>query len=175
MPAPTALLRRPEALAEDQAMAESTPLPAEETTELLDMNALPVDSTSALTQITPETSENPPEDAVMTDETGRPRFAPAKAIPIAFRRELRKVTIPPHRMTPLKNSWPKIYPPLVEHLRLQVRMNVKTTSVELRTSSATTDTGALQKGEDFVKAFTLGFDVDDAIALLRLVRFSQIP
>jgi RNA-binding protein PNO1 len=48
-------------------------------------------------------------------------------------------------------------------------MNVKTHSVELRTSSQTTDTGALQKGEDFVKAFTLGFDVDDAIALLRLV------
>jgi rRNA processing protein Krr1/Pno1 len=44
-------------------------------------------------------------------------------------------------------------------------MNIKTKSVELRTSSATVDTGALQKGEDFVKAFTLGFDVDDAIAV----------
>ncbi|KAF2647789.1 pre-rRNA-processing protein pno1 [Lophiostoma macrostomum CBS 122681] len=71
-------------------------------------------------------------------------------------------------MTPLKSSWPKIYPPLVEHLKLQVRMNIKTRGVELRTSSATTDTGALQKGADFIKAFTLGFDVDDAIALLRL-------
>jgi len=47
-------------------------------------------------------------------------------------------------------------------------VNMKTRSVELRTSSHTTDTGALQKGEDFVKAFTLGFDTDDAIALLRL-------
>ena len=48
-------------------------------------------------------------------------------------------------------------------------MNTKSKAVELRTSNATTDTGALQKGEDFVRAFCLGFDVDDAIALLRLV------
>ena len=71
-------------------------------------------------------------------------------------------------MTPLKASWPKIYPPLVEHLKLQVRMNTKNKAVELRSSKHTTDSGALQKGEDFVKAFSLGFDVDDAIALLRL-------
>jgi len=38
----------------------------------------------------------------------------------------------------------------------------------MRTSKAATDSGALQKGEDFVKAFSLGFDIDDAIALLRL-------
>jgi len=37
-------------------------------------------------------------------------------------------------------------------------MNVKSRTVELRTSKFTTDSGALQKGEDFVKAFTLGFD-----------------
>lgn len=82
--------------------------------------------------------------------------------------ETRKVPIPPHRMTPLKQNWTTIYPPLVEHLKLQCRMNVKRKTVELRTSKHTTDSGALQKGEDFVKAFTLGFDVDDAIALLRL-------
>jgi RNA-binding protein PNO1 len=102
------------------------------------------------------------------DEEGRPRFAPAKSIDGLIRVETRKVPIPPHRMTPLKSAWPKIYPPLVEHLKLQVRMNVKNKAVELRTSKHTTDSGALQKGEDFVKAFSLGFDVDDAIALLRL-------
>jgi RNA-binding protein PNO1 len=47
-------------------------------------------------------------------------------------------------------------------------MNVKSRAVELRTSRHTNDAGALQKGEDFVKAFSLGFDIDDAIALLRL-------
>lgn len=63
---------------------------------------------------------------------------------------------------------PTVYPPLVEHLKLQVRMNPRRKQVELRTSKHSTEDGALQKGEDFVKAFTLGFDVDDAIALLRL-------
>lgn len=38
----------------------------------------------------------------------------------------------------------------------------------LQASAKTTETGALQRGEDFVRAFGLGFDVDDALALLRL-------
>ncbi|CAO3600152.1 unnamed protein product [Absidia cylindrospora] len=41
-------------------------------------------------------------------------------------------------------------------------------TVELRTSESTQDTGALQKGADFVRAFALGFEVADAMALLRL-------
>ena len=90
------------------------------------------------------------------DEEGRPRFAPAQnADDGPHMRESRKIPIPPHRMTPLKNSWDKLYPPLVENLKLQVRMNTKRTrAVELRTSKHT-EVGALQKGEDFVKAFSL--------------------
>lgn len=102
------------------------------------------------------------------DEEGRPLFTPIKNADMVHRVQTRKVPVPPHRMSPLKTTWTKIYPPLVEHLKLQVRMNVKSKAVELRSSKLTTDPGALQKGEDFVKAFTLGFDVDDAIALLRL-------
>lgn len=125
------------------------------------MNALPDETTSA--------AQDPSPDTTMTiDETGRPQFPPAANRPAALHKDQRKVPIPPHRMTPLKLSWPKIYPPLVEHLKLQVRMNKKSKMVELRTSKFTTDSGAVQKGEDFVKAFALGFDVDDAIALLRL-------
>lgn len=37
-----------------------------------------------------------------------------------------------------------------------------------QTSDLTDDSGALQKGEDFVRAFMLGFDVQDAVALIRL-------
>lgn len=116
---------------------------------------------------TPAT-ESAQESEMHIDEEGRPLFTPETSSNSAYRVETRKVPIPPHRMTPLKASWPKIYPPLVEHLKLQVRMNIKNKAVELRTSKFTNDSGALQKGEDFVKAFTLGFDVDDAIALLRL-------
>lgn len=102
------------------------------------------------------------------DSEGRPHFAPAKDAPSVHHTQRRKVPIPPHRMSPLKASWPKIYPPLVEHLKLQVRMNTRAKAVELRTSAHTTASDALQKGEDFIRSFTLGFDVEDAIALLRL-------
>ena len=47
-------------------------------------------------------------------------------------------------------------------------MNVASRAVEMRTSKDTVDPGALQKGEDFVRAFCLGFDLEDAIAMLRL-------
>jgi RNA-binding protein PNO1 len=158
MPAPTALLRRPEELAEAQV--------PEEITEPQDEAMIAVDVQE---QHESEPANPAAEDAdFRLDEEGRPVFAPAKAQDGPFQAESRKVPIPPHRMTPLKKAWPEIYPPLVEHLKLQVRMNTKSRAVELRNSKHTADTGALQKGEDFVKAFTLGFEVRDAVALLRL-------
>lgn len=98
--APTALRKTSEVQAEDQAMAESTPLPAEEQTELLDMSSL-VPSEPQIA------AESPVGDEIMVDQENRPKFPAQLATPLAFRRELRKVPIPPHRMTPLKNSWPK--------------------------------------------------------------------
>ena len=40
--------------------------------------------------------------------------------------------------------------------------------MELKTTDKTEDEGALQKAADFVQAFLLGFEVQDAVALLRL-------
>lgn len=82
--------------------------------------------------------------------------------------DTRKVHVPSTRLTPLKQNWPKIFSPIVEHLKLQIRFNGKTKSVEIRPSPATEDLAVLQKAEDFIRAFILGFDVDDALALLRL-------
>ncbi|KAH7913988.1 hypothetical protein BJ138DRAFT_1170902 [Hygrophoropsis aurantiaca] len=99
-----------------------------------------------------------------------PKFLalPANAGQIAQKSETRRVPVPPHRMTPLKKDWINIFSPLTEILGLQVRMNIQRKCVEIRTSKHTKDIGALQKGADFVKAYSLGFDVNDAIALLRL-------
>ena len=82
--------------------------------------------------------------------------------------ESRKVHIPFHRHTPLKNNWTKIYKPIVDQMKLQIRMDRKTRTVQVRTSQFTTDSAAIQKADDFLKAFMLGFDVDDAVALLRV-------
>lgn len=82
--------------------------------------------------------------------------------------EVRKVPVPSHRYTPLKENWMKIFSPVVEHLKLQIRFNLKTRNVEIRNCPDTDDVGNLQKAADFVKAFIYGFEVEDALALLRL-------
>ncbi|KAG8460199.1 hypothetical protein KFE25_004447 [Diacronema lutheri] len=82
--------------------------------------------------------------------------------------EHRIVLVPPHRMTPLKQNWMALYTPIVEQLKLDIRMNPRRRCVELRTSAHTMEAEVLQKAADFLKAFMLGFDVPDALALLRL-------
>ncbi|CAK1543503.1 unnamed protein product [Leptosia nina] len=81
---------------------------------------------------------------------------------------MRKVAVPPHRYTPLRENWLKIFTPIVEHLLLQVRFNTKSRNVEIKIGPETKDISNLQKAADFVKAFICGFEVDDALALLRL-------
>lgn len=46
--------------------------------------------------------------------------------------EMRRIPMPPHRMTPLKKDWLSIFGPLTEILGLQVRMNVQRRCVEIR-------------------------------------------
>ena len=161
MPAPTALQRAPEALAIEETIHDA-PHPAADT-DILITTAQPTEHDAQ------QDPQQQPEDVDMdTENSTKPLFSPETVTKSAHRAEERKVRVPPHRMSPLKTNWPKIYPPLVEHLKLQVRMNIAKKAVELRTSAHTTDTGEIQKGADFIQAFCLGFDLDDAIALLRL-------
>ncbi|XP_037938589.1 RNA-binding protein pno1 [Teleopsis dalmanni] len=84
------------------------------------------------------------------------------------RSETRKLSVPPHRYSSLKENWMKIFTPIVENMKLQIRFNMRARQVEIRVSPETPDISNLQKGADFVKAFLCGFDIDDALALLRL-------
>ena len=115
-----------------------------------------------------ETEENEMGDAV-------PVFTKVDHLKAANPNEYRRIRCPPHRYTPLRNNWDKILPPLVEHLGLQVRFNTKTRSVEMKSNpnpengaKGGAGSGSIQKGADFVTAFMLGFEVQDAVALLRL-------
>ena len=68
---------------------------------------------------------------------------------------MRKIPVPRHRYSPLKENWMKIFEPIVEHLKLQIRFNLKTRNVEVRTCKDTEDVTQLQKAADFVKVSSL--------------------
>jgi len=171
MPAPTAFQRASGPRADEAAAPLQPPVPINDDDDgiVLTVTTAPSEPT---TQITPPTNADDDEEmmpAPFDPETSLPSTGSPRP-----RVEHRQVRVPPNRLTPLKTHWPKIYPPLVEHLGLQVRMNLAKKCVELRTSPATSSSGgggggeALQRGADFLHAFCLGFDLDDAIALLRL-------
>ncbi|KAF3327485.1 RNA-binding protein PNO1-like protein [Carex littledalei] len=82
--------------------------------------------------------------------------------------QFRKIPVPPHRFSPLKKNWMEIYNPIYEQMKVDIRMNLKAKRVELKTRQDTPDVSHLQKCADFVHAFMLGFDICDALALLRL-------
>ena len=82
--------------------------------------------------------------------------------------EFRRVPVPAHRLAPLKTNWETILKTLVKHMKLLVRMNTKRRCVEVKTGNETADVGSVQKGADFLKAFMLGFELQDAVAILRL-------
>jgi RNA-binding protein PNO1 len=67
-----------------------------------------------------------------------PAFAPmpASAQRALLKSEIRRVPVPPHRMSPLQKDWINIFGPLTELLGLQVRMNTQRKCVEIRVSAA---------------------------------------
>merc|ERR1712173_220611 len=98
----------------------------------------------------------------------KPAFPPIKKEKLADGTEVRKIPVPSHRYSPLKENWMKIFEPIVQHLKLQIRFNLKTRNVEIRTCKDTEDVTLIQKAADFVKAFIYGFEVEDALAIIRL-------
>nr|SVE87626.1 EOG090X0D0V [Daphnia similis] len=97
-----------------------------------------------------------------------PAFPPVKREKLDNAVDMRKIAVPAHRYSPLKENWMKLFTPIVEHLHLQIRFNLKNRQVEIRTCKDTKDIANVQKAADFVKAFICGFEVEDALALIRL-------
>lgn len=50
--------------------------------------------------------------------------------------EMRSIRVPAHRYTPLKEAWDDIVKPLVDFMKLQVRMNPKARCVQIKVSTA---------------------------------------
>ncbi|CAM0870745.1 unnamed protein product [Alopecurus aequalis] len=105
----------------------------------------------------------------MNPSVERPRFEPLTPNEMGGGRpQFRKVPVPTHRFASLKKAWPDIYSPVYEQMKVDIRMNVKARRVELKTTQDTPDVSNLQKCVDFVHAFILGFDVADALAMVRV-------
>ncbi|CAH8384873.1 unnamed protein product [Eruca vesicaria subsp. sativa] len=100
----------------------------------------------------------------------KPIFKPLKAHEMSDGKvQFRKIPVPPNRYTPLKKVWEsEIYDPVYNQMKVDIRMNLKSRKVELKTRADTPDVSNLQKSADFVHAFMLGFDIPDAVALLRM-------
>lgn len=132
----------------------------------IDSNVITAQADVAAADVEMDTNDVDAPRPVYGDEG--PKFRALKASELDGGDKFRRVRIPPHRYTPLRNNWENIMRPLVEHMKIQVRFNPKTRNVEMKTSEHTEYAGALQKSADFVQAFAMGFEVADAVALLRL-------
>ena len=56
----------------------------------------------------------------------KPFFAPLSARQMSGNKvEFRKVFVPAHRYTPLKENWLALYTPITEQMKIDVRMNLK--------------------------------------------------
>ncbi|CAA9989443.1 small subunit rRNA processing KH domain protein, putative [Plasmodium knowlesi strain H] len=80
--------------------------------------------------------------------------------------EMRILTIPKHRISSIKTNWMELIKPIVTHLKLEIRMVGD--KIQVRTCKLTEDKNNLQKSSDYIKAYLLGFTIEDSLALLRI-------
>jgi len=113
--------------------------------------------------------ENDTARAPPTEVDSKPVFKPHDQQEMKkLRNQIRRILVPKHRLSPLKSNWKELITPLVTQMHLQVRMNLRKKAIEIRMGTKTEDINYLQKAADYCKAFMLGFELQDAIALLRL-------
>ena len=70
----------------------------------------PTASEGAVTALQVQEPATDTDAPMQIDEEGRPKFAPAKDTSLGISKvETRKIAVPPHRFSPLKNNWIQIY------------------------------------------------------------------
>merc|ERR1712113_664365 len=82
--------------------------------------------------------------------------------------EIRQIYVPYNRFKSLKDHWIELKKPIVENMRLEIKINFKTRNIKIKKKVQTKDARALQRAFDFVDAFIKGFKIKDAIAILRI-------
>lgn len=100
---------------------EEAPRLPDETNANIDTSGITFESVDLEKQIPTESME---VDEESDDEPveRKPKFRklnPGVANP-SLRKQLRRIAVPQHRFTPLRNAWEDICLPLVEHMKLQV-------------------------------------------------------
>lgn len=83
-------------------------------------------------------------------------------------KEFQYINVPEHRYRVVKDKWIEIYEPIAKHMKLNIRYNIKKKRIELLSTKFTTNSSAMQKSVNFCKAICLGFEIKDAVAILRL-------
>jgi len=156
---------------------KSTPLASVASTLHVTSGSSTSAASSSSSTLRPRSSgSSAPPHSASSSASGAPPLKPSfpslsasgRSVPIKEADESRIIRVPSNRYTPLRENWDALVAPIVDNLKLLIRMNTKQRAIEIKNSPFTTDPGALQKGQDFLKAFILGFEVPDAIALLRL-------
>merc|ERR1719265_120110 len=78
------------------------------------------------------------------------------------------IYVPLNRYKHLKKNWQKLIKPLILQLKLFVRINLKLKQIEIRFGPETEQLDALTRAINYVRAFILGFEIKDALTILRL-------
>ena len=78
------------------------------------------------------------------------------------------MNVPANRFSPLKENWMALYEPITKQMKIDVLHELENQKSRAQDDQADGGRGALQKSADFVQAFLLGFEIQDAVALLRL-------
>lgn len=79
----------------------------------------------------------------------------------------RSLPVPEGKVGMLKREWLKIYTPVVQLGKLQIRFNHKTKHVELRTCPSTVDLAYLERSMTYIQAVLEGFKPEDAVTIMK--------